>query len=40
MIADNLKAETMHMFTITDGLVNKYPGSDDTLAIADSGNIR
>jgi hypothetical protein len=29
----------MHMFTITDGLVSKYQGFDDTLAIADSSKI-
>jgi len=27
------------MFTITDGLVSKYQGFDDTLAIADSSKI-
>ena len=39
MTAENLRAETMHMFTITDGLVSKYQGFDDTLAIADSSKI-
>ena len=34
--AESLSAETMHMFTINDGLVSKFQGFDDTAAIAKS----
>jgi len=36
MTAENLRAETMHMFTINDGLVSKFQSFDDTAAIAQS----
>ncbi|MBT6184920.1 MAG: SnoaL-like domain-containing protein [Betaproteobacteria bacterium] len=36
MTAEGLSAETMHMFTINDGLVSKFQGFDDTAAIAKS----
>ena len=36
MTAENLRAETMHMFTIIDGLVSKFQSFDDTAAIAQS----
>ena len=36
MTAEGLSAETMHMFTVNDGLVSKFQGFDDTAAIAKS----
>jgi ketosteroid isomerase-like protein len=36
MTAENFRAETMHMFTINDGLVSKFQSFDDTAAIAQS----
>ncbi len=34
MTADNLKSETMHMFTVREGYISKFQGFDDTAAIS------